>query len=385
MAYMADCEHRRGTVVLLARVVSYSWHLYFLLVQRTLRLVYMAERIGLVVGKFAPLHIGHHELLDFAEAQCDKLHIISYSNPEFWHCEPERRYKWLRTYYPRARVTVVSKHDVFDTEQRNFSELPIMPLNTAPDGELQEYFAALVKALNANPAVLIGSEMYVIPTAQRLGCAGIRFRRGHRISATQIREGFIPPYVVCKPSVAADQVCRVAILGAESTGKSTLAQALAAKYRTEYVAEYGREYYEKHNGVSHVDKLTQIGITQLRLEHAAAFNARNYLFCDTSVLTTKMYAQLVFKHVPAELAALSHDYYDVMILCSPDFPLVQDRTRMNEEMRMKMHRLYMQEFLRFEGIRFQASGSVEERVKQFYDNVVCFRPPLRSSQHHSSL
>ena len=42
-----------------------------------------------------------------------------------------------------------------------------------------------------------------------------------------------------------DGVRRVVLIGVESTGKTTLAQKLAAEYETQWVAEYGREYWEK--------------------------------------------------------------------------------------------------------------------------------------------
>jgi nicotinamide riboside kinase len=41
-----------------------------------------------------------------------------------------------------------------------------------------------------------------------------------------------------------NEAARVAILGAESTGKSTLAEALAMYYDTVWVPEYLREFVE---------------------------------------------------------------------------------------------------------------------------------------------
>ncbi|HKY04356.1 MAG TPA: ATP-binding protein, partial [Blastocatellia bacterium] len=39
---------------------------------------------------------------------------------------------------------------------------------------------------------------------------------------------------------------RVCLVGAESTGKTTIARALAEYYKTVWVPEYGREYSEEH-------------------------------------------------------------------------------------------------------------------------------------------
>ncbi len=46
------------------------------------------------------------------------------------------------------------------------------------------------------------------------------------------------------PPVDGGHPLRVCLLGAESTGKSTLAEALAAAYETLWVPEYGRVYTE---------------------------------------------------------------------------------------------------------------------------------------------
>ena len=40
---------------------------------------------------------------------------------------------------------------------------------------------------------------------------------------------------------------KIAILGAESTGKSTICKALAKHYRTDFVPEYARTYFETNN------------------------------------------------------------------------------------------------------------------------------------------
>ncbi len=48
-----------------------------------------------------------------------------------------------------------------------------------------------------------------------------------------------------EPCVRAYYVKRVVLVGAESTGKSTLARILAEHFQTRFVAEYGREHWEQ--------------------------------------------------------------------------------------------------------------------------------------------
>ncbi|MXG36429.1 adenylyltransferase/cytidyltransferase family protein, partial [Escherichia coli] len=61
---------------------------------------------GLVVGKFAPLHLGHEALIHAALAQCEMVIIISYSSPEIPGYEPEKRLHWLQTLFPQCRHLV---------------------------------------------------------------------------------------------------------------------------------------------------------------------------------------------------------------------------------------------------------------------------------------
>jgi len=57
---------------------------------------------GLVVGKFAPLHLGHEHLIRTAFAQCERVVILSYTRPEFPSCGPEQRRAWLAARFPEA-------------------------------------------------------------------------------------------------------------------------------------------------------------------------------------------------------------------------------------------------------------------------------------------
>jgi nicotinamide riboside kinase len=103
---------------------------------------------------------------------------------------------------------------------------------------------------------------------------------------------------------------RVAILGAESTGKSTLAPALAARYGTLWVPEYLREFVDTHGRVPHEDDQPGIARTQLEREQALLPQARRFLFCDTAPLMTAVYSRIYWGRVPQELLEMEagHDY-----------------------------------------------------------------------------
>lgn len=131
---------------------------------------------------------------------------------------------------------------------------------------------------------------------------------------------------------------RVAILGAESSGKSTLAAALALHYATSWVPEYLREFVTERGRVPVAGEQLLIARTQVARERAAAARARRWLFCDTTPLMTALYSRFYFHGVDAGLAALAQRRYDVTLVTAPDSPWVADGLqRESDAVRQAIH------------------------------------------------
>ena len=139
-------------------------------------------------------------------------------------------------------------------------------------------------------------------------------------------------------------VARIAILGAESSGKSTLSEALARRYDTVWVPEYLREFVEVQARVPREDDQFGIARTQLAREDAAARVARRYLFCDTTALMTALYSQVYWGRVDAQLAQLAARHaYTVTLVTAPDGPWEPDGLqRESEEVRQMVHRMLLE-------------------------------------------
>jgi nicotinamide riboside kinase len=91
------------------------------------------------------------------------------------------------------------------------------------------------------------------------------------------------------------------------------------------------------------------------------------LFCDTSPLTTALYSQLLFGRVSRELEVLAESRYALTVYCAPDFPFVQDGTRVGPEFQAEQDVRTRQELKR-RGIPFlQVHGPVSERVVAVLD------------------
>jgi NadR type nicotinamide-nucleotide adenylyltransferase len=164
------------------------------------------------------------------------------------------------------------------------------------------------------------------------------------------------------PSIYADFVQRVCLLGGESSGKTTLARELAGRFDTSWVPEYGRQRWEEQDGRLLYDDLLQIARTQLSQERELAERARRWLFCDTSPLTTLLYCRELFGRAEPELERLAGHRYDHIFLCAPDFPFAQDGTRRDDAFRHRQHRWYLHE-LSARGLPFTLlEGDLERRI-----------------------
>ena len=118
---------------------------------------------------------------------------------------------------------------------------------------------------------------------------------------------------------------RVCLHGAESTGKSTLARKLAARFGCPAVSEYGRAYAEAHGTEFTLADLRAIAREQDRLMQQAAALSPRLLILDTDPLMTAAWAEMLFGDVPDAL--LAYPKAELYLLFAPDVPWVADGTR----------------------------------------------------------
>ncbi len=314
-------------------------------------------RRGLVVGKFCPLHRGHQWLLDHAQAACEELIVISYTRPEFDGMAPARRERWLSTLYPRARSWVLDDARLAAHCQRLGIPARALPHNDADDDTHRRFVAWLLReVIQATVEVVFSSEDYGPGFAALLGqeqqqhggdavahVAVDPSRRHVPVSGSALRADLHALRGQLAPQVYRDFVRRVVLLGAESTGKSTLARTLALRRHSVHAAEYGRERWEAQQGQLQEADLLQIARTQVAREEELLEQANGWLVCDTSPLTTLLYAQALFGRVDPQLLELATRGYDLVLLCEPDVPFVQDGTRRDEAFRQWQHAWYLHE------------------------------------------
>jgi NadR type nicotinamide-nucleotide adenylyltransferase len=132
---------------------------------------------------------------------------------------------------------------------------------------------------------------------------------------------------------------RIVLIGAESTGKSTLAQALSGYYGEPWTAEYVRYYVDRIGRELNESDLEPIAIGQLAQEDCYLKMACRLILHDTNILSSIIYANYYFGR---SIEWVNDDFlnrsYDLYLLCLPDIPWVPDPgQRESPQARAKLH------------------------------------------------
>jgi HTH-type transcriptional repressor of NAD biosynthesis genes len=309
--------------------------------------------VALVLGKFAPLHKGHMLVIETALAEAEETVVAVYETPGY---EPpaDVRAGWARELYPEAQVLVLSDpQPEGDTEavSRAYAEHfrhhytgPITHVYTSED-----YGPRFARYLGAE-------HVAVDPDRQRIP-----------VSGTDIRADPFEHRRFLDPLVYRSLVIKVCFVGAESTGKTTLAAALAEHYETVWMPEYGRELFEQKEGNLEFDDLYEIAKEHLRRENELAAQAKRFLFCDTNALATEFWSDFYFGRCDQRLVELvrkvEKDY--VYVLCGDDISWFQDGWRETGGGDFwREHQRVIRADLEQRGLAyFEASGTLDERVQ----------------------
>lgn len=312
-------------------------------------------RHGLVVGKFAPLHRGHEHVIQTALAACETVSLWTYANPEFPDMPVAVRQQWLRTLFPTATVLPAPVDP---------------PPDSAPDAVHQRFVAETLAAWGVEVDAVFTSEAYGDGLAAALGAVHVPVdpeRTRHPISGTLLRTDIHAHRDALDPRVYAHFVRRVVVMGAESTGKTTLASALAAHYGTVWIEEYGRHVFEREDRQLTPLHHLEIAYGQIALEDTAVREgrARRVLVSDTGALTTLHWSYLLTRAAESglvDLAARHAERYALTLVCSDDGAFAQDGWRSNTAVRS-----VLQTFVRYDldrrGIPYHLlTGPHEERL-----------------------
>lgn len=156
---------------------------------------------------------------------------------------------------------------------------------------------------------------------------------------------------------------KIAIVGPESTGKSTITQQLAKHYSTLWVPEYARYYCAALTSPCNLQDEVNMFHGQLALEDAIlAISEKDLIFCDTTFLTVKIWSDEVFGETPKTvLDALPKYNYDLYLLLDIDLPWQEDPLRDFPHKREHFMQIWHKELQSLQA-NYQVIRGVEDRL-----------------------
>lgn len=269
---------------------------------------------GFLLGKFMPPHNGHVTLCDFAKSYCDELTILVCTRAR----EPINgalRFAWMKELCPEAQVVHYDRD---------------VPQEPSDDPQFWTIWRDIARQAHPDPIDFVfASEDYGMRLAQELGAQYVPFDPGRLtvpISATEVRENPYAAWRYLPPPVRAHYARSVCLHGPESTGKSTLATALAEHYDTVLAPEYGRTYCEVFGNECSADDLRNIVRGHTAQDHAARRLSNKLLVLDTDAVITAVWADMLLGNRPEDLDHIERTA-DLYLLCDIDIPWVDDGTR----------------------------------------------------------
>jgi len=312
-------------------------------------------RHGLVLGKFYPLHAGHSALIRTAEAACDRVTVqVLASSVE--SIPLEVRAAWLREEHPGCRIVAAMDEAEVDFDSPAAWDAHLTVISSLLDEPVDAVFT---------------SDAYGAELARRLHSSWVQVDPGRiatPVSGTAVRADVAGHWWALPGPVRSTLIRRVVVVGAESTGTTTLARDLAEHLRTVWVPEFGREWTDLRPGGIGAPWVTAefdlVAREQARMEDAGARLApRPVLVCDTDVLATAVWHERYVGSGSASVEAMAKTRVpDLYLLTGDEIPFVQDGMRDGEHLRGWMTRRFREVLAAQPAPWLEVTGSPTERL-----------------------
>ncbi len=157
----------------------------------------------------------------------------------------------------------------------------------------------------------------------------------------------------------------VAIVGPESTGKSTLTKSLSEHYQTIWSEEYAREYLTALERPYEQSDLLEIAKGQLEIADKVTMKSNSIVFHDTDLLVIKVWSEFKYGDCdPWIIKQFELNKADLYLLTDFNIPYEEDPLRENPEQRRELFEIYQQELIK-SGANYQiVRGDLPNRLNQ---------------------
>jgi NadR type nicotinamide-nucleotide adenylyltransferase len=309
----------------------------------------MNRSTAVVFGKFWPLHLGHIELIATAARQAG--HVLVVVNDGEEDVAIDVRMSWVKEAFPSAEV--ISAPDLCGHESEQCA------------ASCSERYAQWLLACFGPVDAVISAEPYGDRLARCLSARSVRLAKQRGATGRAIRSDLAGHWHLLSAPARAWYCRRIVIVGAESTGTTTLAHDLAEELRTAWVSEYGREFCEEH-GLDHPwtsDDFVHIALKQAEREDQMARSSGPVLVCDTDLLATMVWQERYLGDASSEVRALANCRRpELYVLTGDDIPFVQDGLRDGEHIRHAMTNRFREVLEAMTVPSIEVRGSRRERV-----------------------
>lgn len=331
----------------------------------------MKYKNALVLGKFTALHKGHLHLINTAIEHSDRVHIMLCYNHD-QGIPGKVRLKALKKIYGNNHKVKI--HFAYD------GGLPQHESDT--NGDLDLFYSYWVPFVND----FIKEELDVVFTSENYGDDFARYlgikhhlvdlhRIKFNVSSTKIINNPYDNWKYIPDEMKHHFIKRVAVMGPESVGKSTLTKKLAKHYNTNFTEEYGRTVFEENGNKVDLSDFIKISLGREDLENERIKESNKYIFCDTEDLTTYLFSKLFYPDTYKRISIFFEqklrrdEKYDLYILLKPDVEFIQDGTRDADNDRDKHYEMIKNEMTKRSFNFVEIGGNWEERFEKSISHI----------------
>ena len=163
---------------------------------------------------------------------------------------------------------------------------------------------------------------------------------------------------------------KIAIVGPESSGKTTLCNQLANYFNGAIVPEFARQYLSNLNRPYTLQDVLFIANEQLDFEQKIEQQGNKIIFCDTNLITIKIWLKVKYNYFNAQLEHnMLQNFYHAHFLTAPDLPWENDTLREHPIFRDELFKMH-EEILTQHKISFsRISGIGEKRISKAIEEV----------------
>lgn len=306
---------------------------------------YSDKVVGYYGLKALPFHTGHLNCIFKAAAQVDVL-FVSIGYDDQWDkklCEGTK-FPWVpanvRERWVTAAVQGFDNVRVISNYERRFDDY----MSDKYADSIHTDTRALLSKMGGRVDKVFSSEneyepyfRKYFPGAEHVLIDANRYELP--ISATEIRnKGVYQMWEYLPRAVQNHFVKRVALVGVESVGKSTISKMLAEHYNTVLVPEYGRLFYEDIGGFENIDTsqdYVDIAAGHVHNLNMAQKHANKIMIVDTDITYTRYFHTLSFgnsrNHALEAMEKAQADKIDLYLFLMPYNQHVLDGTRLPVE------------------------------------------------------